>query len=193
MNQIKNNINNIFSLYTNYGNNDYIGEEVSQIEHMLQAAQLALNDNQNPEVILAGLFHDIGHLLAFDENNNSNLETNHLGTLDHEKHGANYLRNLNFPEIIPQLIENHVKAKKYLAFKNPDYINKLSSASRQTLVEQGGIMSEKEANEFEKCEIFELSIQLRKYDEMAKEKNFKTESLDFFKGICLIYLTNYSK
>lgn len=185
---INDKINEIFKLYINFGNNDYIGEEVSQIEHMLQAAQLALNDKQNIEVILAGLFHDIGHLLAFDDKYNSNLKKNSLGTLDHEKHGANFLRNLNFPEIIPNLIENHVKAKKYLAYKNPDYINKLSSASKQTLIEQGGLMTDYEANLFEKSDIFNLSIQLRKYDEAAKNKNFKTESLEYFKKMCKEYL-----
>jgi len=34
-------VNEIFSLYESYGAADYIGEPVSQIEHMCQAAQLA--------------------------------------------------------------------------------------------------------------------------------------------------------
>jgi len=36
-----NRITKIFSLYRKYGDKDYIGEAISQNEHMLQAAQLA--------------------------------------------------------------------------------------------------------------------------------------------------------
>ena len=35
-------VDEIFGLYRQYGTDDYIGEPVSQIEHMSQAAQLAL-------------------------------------------------------------------------------------------------------------------------------------------------------
>ena len=35
-------VEDVFGLYQQYGTDDYIGEPVSQIEHMSQAAQLAL-------------------------------------------------------------------------------------------------------------------------------------------------------
>ena len=50
----------ILTLYKMYGNQDYIGEPVSQIEHMCQCAQLAESENYDHEVILAAFFHDIG-------------------------------------------------------------------------------------------------------------------------------------
>ncbi|MEO6639264.1 MAG: phosphohydrolase, partial [Ginsengibacter sp.] len=52
----------VLSLYKQYGNEDYIGEPVSQIEHMCQCAQLAEKEDYDEEVILAAFFHDIGHL-----------------------------------------------------------------------------------------------------------------------------------
>ncbi|MEQ1624409.1 MAG: phosphohydrolase, partial [Sediminibacterium sp.] len=52
----------IVSLYGKYGNADYIGEPVSQLEHMCQSAQLAEAEGFSEEVILAAFFHDIGHL-----------------------------------------------------------------------------------------------------------------------------------
>ena len=55
----------IMSLYANYGNEDYIGEPVSQIEHMCQCAQLAEKEKYDDEVILAAFFHDIGHLCDY--------------------------------------------------------------------------------------------------------------------------------
>ena len=56
-------VNKIFDYFELYGECDYIGEPVTQIEHMVQAAMLAEKDNQPVEVILAALFHDIGHLI----------------------------------------------------------------------------------------------------------------------------------
>ena len=55
-------VEEVFGLYRQYGTDDYIGEPVSQIEHMSQAAQLALAEGYDDEVVLAAFFHDIGHL-----------------------------------------------------------------------------------------------------------------------------------
>ncbi|MFN7492149.1 MAG: phosphohydrolase, partial [Cyclobacteriaceae bacterium] len=55
-------IHEIFALYEKYGHEDYIGEAISQIEHMSQAAQLAIEGGFDDEVILAAFFHDIGHI-----------------------------------------------------------------------------------------------------------------------------------
>ncbi len=62
MELVKSNIALIISLYEKYGNADYIGEPVSQLEHMCQSAQLAEAEGYSEEVILAAFFHDIGHL-----------------------------------------------------------------------------------------------------------------------------------
>lgn len=55
-------IDQVFGLYEQHGTADYIGEPVSQIEHMSQAAQLAMAEGFDDEVVLAAFFHDIGHL-----------------------------------------------------------------------------------------------------------------------------------
>jgi predicted HD phosphohydrolase len=71
-------------------------------------------------------------------------------------------------EKIAKLVENHVQAKRYLTFKFPEYFEKLSEASRQTLVYQGGPMTESEAAEFETDPFFEASLKMRTWDEEAK-------------------------
>ena len=38
-------MNKAFDLYRNYGNNGYIGEDVSQLEHATQTALLAEKEN----------------------------------------------------------------------------------------------------------------------------------------------------
>ena len=58
-------VSEIFNLYTRYGSSDYIGEPVSQLEHMCQAAQMAASEGADDEMVLAAFFHDIGHLCEF--------------------------------------------------------------------------------------------------------------------------------
>jgi len=87
-------IENLFNLYNKYGKYDYIGEDVSQIEHMIQAAMI--------------------------------------------------------------------------------------TASKQTLKEQGGPMTKQQAENFENDELFEVSLKMRIYDEKAKIKNMKINSIDYY-------------
>ncbi len=60
--QIEQNVDEILSLYKNYGGEDYIGGPVSRVEHMCQCAQLAEKAGHDNEVILPAFFHHIGHL-----------------------------------------------------------------------------------------------------------------------------------
>jgi 2-amino-1-hydroxyethylphosphonate dioxygenase (glycine-forming) len=169
-------IHNLFDLYKKYGTYDYISEDISQIEHMIQAAMIAEKEKQSEEVILACFLHDIGHLIGLDKN----LKQTDYGVLNHEFIGSDYLRKLGFKYPIPELVENHVKAKKYLTFKNPDYYNNLSNASKQTLKEQGGPMTKQQAENFENDELFEVSLKMRIYDEKAKIKDMKINTIDYY-------------
>lgn len=171
----------IFDLYAKYGRADYIGEPVSQIEHMSQSAELAIEAGADDEVVLAAFFHDIGHICV---QNDSSLKMSSFGIKSHEEIGAGFLRSRGFPERMAQLVENHVKAKRYLTFKYPEYFDQLSEASKQTLMFQGGIMSEEEATNFEADPLFEPSILLRKWDEAAKETEVPILDLDFLKTLC---------
>lgn len=53
-------IDGIFQLYIKHGDEQYIGEKVSQLEHALQCAYFAENENFPKNVILGAFFHDIG-------------------------------------------------------------------------------------------------------------------------------------
>jgi len=177
----------IFQLYNQYGAEDYIGEPVSQIEHMSQAAELAIEAGCDDEVVLAAFFHDIGHICV---QNNPTLKMGIWGNKSHEEIGADYLRKKGFSNRIAQLVENHVKAKRYLTFKYPYYFNELSEASKETFKLQGGVMSETEALEFEKDPLFEASILLRRWDEAAKELKKPIINLDLIKERCVNALEN---
>ena len=166
MSNIQNVIDEVFSLYEQHGGADYIGEPVSQLDHMSQAAQLAIRQGCDDDVILAAFFHDIGHICVMQNEANS---MGGYGVKSHEKVGADYLRDKGFPERLARLVESHVQAKRYLTFKNPEYYAALSDASKKTLEYQGGKMSAAEAEAYEENDIFEASILMRKWDELAKE------------------------
>ncbi|MCM0041200.1 MAG: HDIG domain-containing protein [Algoriphagus sp.] len=177
----------IFGFYEKHGNEDYIGEPVSQLEHMCQSAQLAEEEGFDEEVILAAFFHDLGHLITQGPTTEMMGE---FGVKRHEQLGADFLRSLGFSEKIAQLVENHVQAKRYLTFRYPDYYTKLSEASKQTLIYQGGPMKEEEALKFEKDPLFEVSLRMRTWDEEAKLTDQPLPSLTRYKEMALKALEN---
>ena len=184
--EIKKIVDEIFFFYETYGNNDYIGEEVTQIEHMVQSAMLAENDCKSNEIILAAFLHDIGHLIAF----NSTDTMGGLGATGHENIGAEYLRSKKIIYPIPELVCNHVKGKRYLTYKYADYYNKLSDASKKTLEYQGGPMNQKEAEEFEKDPLFKESLKMREYDDKSKIVGMKINNLKYYKKMLINYLSS---
>lgn len=186
--QIQQTVDEVLSLYKNFGNEDYIGEPVSQIEHMCQCAELAEASGADEEVILAAFFHDIGHLyeFAFPEKKLQHMDG--VGIVDHEKLGYTYLRSKGFSEIIAMLVQSHVQAKRYLTFKYPEYFNQLSEASIKTLVFQGGVMKQQEATAFESDPLHKLYVQLRRWDEQAKETAKPLPPLDHYRQMMIAHL-----
>jgi len=154
----------VFGLYERFGASDYIGEPVSQLEHMSQAAELAMAEGCDDEVVLAAFFHDIGHLCAEGAQNMGGY-----GVVSHERLGADYLREAGFSERLARMVEYHVQAKRYLTLREPGYNARLSEASRRTLEYQGGVMSAAEADAFEADPLCALSLRMRRWDELAKE------------------------
>ncbi len=176
----------IIDLYRRFGDEDYIGEPVSQVEHMCQAAELAEAEGYPDEVILAAFFHDIGHLC---EHIMPVQQMDGFGVVDHEKLGADFLRDNGFSETIASLVQNHVQAKRYLTYHFPSYYEQLSEASKKTLSFQGGVMSLEEAMRFESDPLFDLHIKLRRWDEKAKLENKPVPPLQKYRDMALRHLT----
>jgi len=157
-------------LYEKHGGSEYCGEIVTQYQHALQSAyfaeQYAPNDK---ELIIAAFLHDVGHLLS----EKSEDRMGNLGVLRHEYVGSEYLRKqIGLSERICYFVENHVNAKRYLTHVDKDYYNRLSDASKQTLVYQGGPMNDDEAEKFRSHSEFELCLRMRTFDEAAKDIHF---------------------
>ena len=153
---------------------------MSQREHSLQAAKFgadatrsAAGDFSREEVILAALFHDIGHMLGLLSKDETE-SMGDCGVMHHERVGGEYLRALGLTERVVKLVQEHVNAKRYLTATNPAYgvgppigphfvrhalwagidfptcryLAKLSPASRTTLGYQGGPFSPAECDAF---------------------------------------------
>ncbi|HHF0525080.1 TPA: HD domain-containing protein [Legionella anisa] len=156
---------------------DYIGESVSQLEHALQCAYFAEQAGHSQEVILACLFHDIGHF-ASDTKQNKMAD---LGVVHHEWIGAQLAYILGFSAKVALLIGNHVNAKRYLAGKKKDYFERLSAASKKTLLFQGGVMSDEEMLHFEANTHFKEILRVRVNDEKAKEIGLEVPDLVYYR------------
>ena len=141
------------------------------------ASRVAPFDKADDTVIMAALLHDIGHLLPSEA---ANAHMDQFGRVDHEQLGANFLREQGFPEKVAQLIEQHVNAKRYLVSIDREYAARLSEASVQTLLHQGGPMSALEASTFEEHPYLDDILQLRRWDEQAKVPWMPTPELAYF-------------
>ena len=188
---IQDKIKEIFDLYYKYGSCDYIGEPVTQTEHMILAAMCAEEDlaknkylaspKDRDYIILAAFLHDIGHLIGVRDNL---AQMSSWGTLDHDIIAGKYLRSLNMPELICKLVENHVIAKRYLVTTDVSYYDKLSEASKKTLEFQGGKMSKEEILAFEKDKYNFVYINFRQWEEEAKISRDKINCISKYKKLC---------
>jgi len=168
-NRVRSMVNEVTYLYETFGNADYIGENISQIEHALQAGLIAEKKGYDSEVVIAALIHDLGHLIGL-QTKSRNLTA--FGEMNHENIGAIWLEFRGWPKCITNLVRNHVDAKRYLLFSDPKYIENLSEASLETLKLQGGPMNESEAKKFLSDPRSDSYIKMRKIDDLAKVPNY---------------------
>lgn len=172
----------LFALCRQQAEADYLGEAVSQLEHMVQAAELAQAEGSDDELVLAAFCHDVGHFCAPVTADNSMAG---FGRHGHEQVGAHWLLSLGFSPRLAGLVARHVDAKRYLCWRDVGYLVGLSPASRQTLNWQGGPMSDHEAAVFEADPLFADSLRLRRWDEAAKVSGKSLAALDDLERIAL--------
>jgi predicted HD phosphohydrolase len=203
---IEETVNEIMSYLKKAGTESYLGpqeESVTQLSHSLQAAEQAkafvdglppsspLRSPSFPltssDIVLAALLHDIGHMIL---SRPDSWDPSADVSEQHEWVGYHYLLNHHFSAPVAQLVLGHVQAKRYLTYREAGYYDKLSDSSRMTLVGQGGPMTEAEAVEFEKGELFDVKLHMRVWDEEAKILDWqeKGDELDRYRTLITQHL-----
>ena len=171
-------ISDLFTLLNIKGSKkQYDGENVTQLEHAIQCAELAEKNNKNERFITACLFHDIGHL--FDDNSSS-INKNEDNDAYHENIGSKFLKDIFSNEVV-EIIKGHVNAKRYLTFIDKKYFKKLSIASQISLKIQGGPFENKQAKAFINEPFMKESVELRKFDDLAKIEGKKIPNIEYFR------------
>jgi predicted HD phosphohydrolase len=153
----------------------YDGEPVDQLEHALQCAALAREQNgDDAEFVVACLLHDIARSPAV-------AGIPYDGPREHHgEAGARWLT----PRVgarVAWLAEQHVPAKRFLVATDPAYRERLSEVSRRTLLAQGGAMSEAEIAEFRGNSDWEQAVALRLIDDLGKEPGLAVPDIDSYR------------
>jgi len=165
----------IGQLFADKGGEQYTGEPVTQLEHALQSAFLAEQEDAGDELVTAALLHDLGHLL------HDLGATPTLSGVDdvHQYRALPFLRGL-FGDAVLDPIKLHVDAKRYLCATRADYFAALSDDSRRSLVLQGGIYTPDQADSFIRLPGAEAAVRLRIWDDLAKTGGLATPPLSHY-------------
>ena len=147
----------------------YLGEDVTMIQHQLQAGELARVAGADDALVVAALLHDVGHMVgpAMGERDAATAIAAELDA-HHDASGARWLSQW-FSLDVTEPVRLHVAAKRYLVAAEPDYAAKLSPASVHTLQLQGGPMTPDEAIAFGSLVHAAAAVAVRRFDEAAKD------------------------
>ena len=168
----------VTAIFAQKGESAYFGEDVSQLEHALQAAHFAQEEGATLSLVVAALVHDIGHLVEDIPEDTADLGID----ARHEELGQHWLAS-RFGKDVFEPVYLHVSAKRYLCATDTGYFGKLSAASVQSLALQGGPMTADEVREFEANQYYREAVALRSWDDKAKIPGFPTRSLDEYRDL----------
>ena len=168
----------IQKLFDQKGHEQYTGEPVTQLQHALQSGFLGEQAGASDELVTAAFLHDLGHLL------HDLGETPSIHGVDdvHQYRVLPFLRDL-FPDAVIDAIQRHVDAKRYLCATRPEYHDSLSDDSKRSLKLQGGIFSEEDAAAFIGEAGAKDAVQLRLWDDLAKQPDLQTPGLSHYMQI----------
>lgn len=199
-------VQQLFEFIKAQGDADYIGEPISQLEHSLQAAQLAQDSGADDETVLGALLHDVGRFIPAADKMPKMIATDgtYVGRASHEVVGERYLRQLGFGEKVCQLVAAHVMAKRYLTAVDKEYYDGLSNSSKNTLrmqvsscfylsrglhivltSEQGGIFNDTQIKKAQEDPWLEAKLQVRRWDDQAKVPDMKTAPLSAYEDLAV--------
>ncbi|OAL24449.1 phosphonoacetate hydrolase [Fonsecaea nubica] len=175
-------VKELFHFIAAQGQGDYLGEQVSQLEHTLQTGQLAVQAGADDDTVLGALLHDVGRFIPAAAKMPAMIAPDgvFVGRGSHEVLGEKYLRGLGFNESICQLVGAHVMAKRYLTAVDQGYYDGLSQSSKTTLKFQGGTFNPEQVAEAQKDPLLQAKLAVRRWDDMAKVPKMATLPLEYY-------------
>lgn len=168
----------LIDMFNTRGQDEYLGEAISQADHMLQCAVVADQFDAKESVVLASLLHDVGHFMHdydFDC-------ADHGIDSEHENVANDFLKKFYPPEVT-EPVRMHVDAKRYLCTVEDDYFDKLSEASVHSLKLQGGRMSDDEVKKFQESPHLQDALDLRRYEEAGKVEGVATPKIEAYRDL----------
>jgi predicted HD phosphohydrolase len=171
-------LDEVLDLYQRWGDQNY-DEDLSQREHALQTAALAVQSGVSDGLVAAALLHDVGHLLELESGRRA--PTAVLGDLRHEVTGSRYLAAL-FPPAVTGPVGLHVQAKRYLCAADRQYLLLLSVGSQRSLVWQGPMAAD-EVAAFPTARWAEEAILLRRWDDAGKVDGLEVAPLERYQAL----------
>lgn len=139
-------------------------QSVDELDHALQAAARAVDDNADDELVLASALHDLAHSPLFGD----------VATSRHDEFARDWLTP-RFGDRVGWLAGAHVAAKRYLAATDPDYATTLSDVSIDSLHHQGGAGVD---HVFVSHPWWPDALRLRHYDDAAKDPHATRATID---------------
>ncbi|WP_329579732.1 TauD/TfdA family dioxygenase [Kitasatospora sp. NBC_01250] len=176
-------LDRIQELFEGAGAAEYLGEAVTQAEHMLQAAALAQREGAPDHLVAAALLHDVGHF--FDKDSQGVMTGRQLMEGQDNRHshtGADWLAQWFAPGVT-EPVRLHVSAKRYLCAVEPAYRAGLSAASEYTLQVQGGPMTPEQAAAFAELPGAAEAVAVRRWDDAAKVADADTPGFEHFRPL----------
>jgi [1-hydroxy-2-(trimethylamino)ethyl]phosphonate dioxygenase len=170
-------IDEIFRVFREQGESQYLGEEVSLTEHMLQAAAAAEREGAPAKLVAAALLHDYGHFIHTlpEDAAEHGIDTRH------EEVAFAFVEQ-HFGREVAEPIRMHVAAKRYLCAVEPSYLGELSPASIHSLELQGGPYGAEEVDAFEASPFAEDAVRLRRWDDAAKSPGLGVPGLEHYRA-----------
>lgn len=166
----------LIGLYRRLGHQP-VGPHVTAADHARQAAAFALAAGAPDALVVAALFHDVGHLLLGP---GSALRAS--AEPAHEVVGADFLARW-FDQKVTAPVRLHVAAKRYQCAVDPYYEATLTAASARSLIIQGGSMSPDELARFVLEPGGADAIELRRWDDLAHQVGAPSPSLDVYQQV----------
>jgi phosphonate degradation associated HDIG domain protein len=151
-------------LFAGEGAQEYLGEQVSMAQHMLQTGAAARRAGAHRELVVAAVVHDVGHFTGVVSGHDLMRGRDNR----HDAVAAAWLGSW-FGDAVTEPVRLHVLAKRYLCAVEPAYSEQLSEASTYTMGLQGGPMSPEEAAAFAREPYARDAVALRRFDDEGKD------------------------